>query len=97
MHENLVQLSVAIGVFFPLLVALVKQAGWSTGVNAVVALVSSAVAGFVTAYLAGTVSWDTWGESAVAIWLASGVAYATLWKPTGVNDALKNSTSVVKA
>lgn len=98
MNENLVQLSVAIGVFFPILAALVKQQGWSSKVNAVVSAVLAGVVGYVTVALSDAgVSWETWGTSSVAIFIAAVAAYAGFYNPTGVDAAIKNSTSVVKA
>jgi VIT1/CCC1 family predicted Fe2+/Mn2+ transporter len=98
MNENLVQLSVAIGVFFPILAALVKQQGWSQQVNAVVATVLAGIAGYVTVALSEPgVSWETWGTSSVAIFVAAVAAFAGFWKPTGIDDAIKNATSVKKA
>jgi len=97
MNENLVQLSVFIGVFFPLVAALVKQAGWSQPVNAVVATVLAGVAGFVTVALSDTgVSLETWGTSSVAIFVAAVAAFAGFWKPTGIDEAIKVATSVKK-
>jgi stage V sporulation protein SpoVS len=98
MNENLVQLSVAIGVFFPILAALVKQQGWSTQANAVVATVLAAVAGFVTVALSDAgVSLENWGTSSVAIFIAAVAAFRGFYAPTGIDEAIKNATSVVKA
>jgi stage V sporulation protein SpoVS len=98
MDQNLVQLSVFIGVFFPLVAALAKQAGWSSKVNAVVATVLAGVAGYVTVALSDTgVSLETWGTSAVAIFIAAVAAFRGFWAPTGIDEAIKVATSVKKA
>ncbi len=98
MNENLVQLSVVVGVFFPILAALVKQQGWSTSVNAVVSTVLAGIAGFVTVALSDTgVSFETWGTSSVAIFIAAVAAFRGFYSPTGIDEAIKNATSVVKA
>jgi VIT1/CCC1 family predicted Fe2+/Mn2+ transporter len=98
MNENLVQLSVAIGVFFPILAALVKQQGWSQRANAIVATVLAGVAGAVTAAMSDPgLSLETWGQSAVAIFVAAVAAFAGFYNPTGIDTAIKNATSFKKA
>jgi VIT1/CCC1 family predicted Fe2+/Mn2+ transporter len=95
--ENLVQLSLVIGVFFPIVAALVKQAGWSQRVNAVVSAALALVAGAVTVAVEGGFTLERWGEATIAIFIAAVAAFAGFYKPTGIDDAIKNATSVVKA
>lgn len=98
MNENLIQLSVAIGVFFPILAAIVKQQGWSSKANAVVATVLAGVTGYVTVALSESgVSLEDWGTSSVAIFVAAVAAFAGFYSPTGIDTAIKNATSVKKA
>jgi len=97
MNENLVQLSVAIGVFFPILAALVKQQGWSSRVNAIVAAVLAGVVGYVTVALSESgVSLENWGTSSVAIFVTAVAAYAGFYNPTDIDTAIKDATSFKK-
>jgi len=98
MNENLVQLSAFIGVFFPIVAALVKQQGWSSRANAVVATLLAGVTGVVVAaQSAEGLSLETWGTSAIAIFVAAVAAYSGFYNPTGIDTAIKNATSVKKA
>lgn len=98
MNENLVQISAFIGVFFPILAALVKQQGWSQRANAIVAAVLAGITGVVVAaQSAEGLSLETWGTSAIAIFVAAVAAFAGFYKPTGLDEAIKNATSVKKA
>jgi VIT1/CCC1 family predicted Fe2+/Mn2+ transporter len=98
MNENLVQLSAFIGVFFPIVAALVKQQGWSSRVNSIVATLLAGVTGVVVAaQSAEGLSLETWGTSAIAIFVAAVAAYAGFYNPTGIDTAIKNATSVKKA
>lgn len=95
--ENLVQLSLVIGVFFPIVAALVKQQGWTQRANAIVATVLALVTGVVAVLVEGNFTWERWGEATIAIFVAAVAAYSGFYKPTGIDEAIKNATSVVKA
>lgn len=93
---DLAQWSLVVGFFFPILVAIVKQQGFSRTVNSVIAVVLAAIAGWVTAATNGDVSWDTWAASAIAVYTAAVAAYNGLWSNLG-EERLQAATSVVKA
>jgi hypothetical protein len=96
-----------IAFFVPLLASLIKQSGWPTQVNAIVALVVYLVAGF--AYVLVTAGPDgfTVDEVVASMTIATVVgtaAYNLFWSNLGVsqpgNDSIEerlmNATSFVK-
>lgn len=82
------------GTVIPLLTALVTKMNSSSGVKAVVNLVLSMAAGGVAYLVAhdGTGSVLDLIAAMVAVYLASGVSYQNLWKPTGVTLATGSAT-----
>lgn len=98
--EDLIQVDVTVLAFLsgsvvPLLTALATKLNASGRLKAIVNLVLSVIAG-VVAYLVGV---D--GETSVvgllsatiSTYLASGVTYQNLWKPTGTAPALQEATA----
>lgn len=83
------------GTVIPLLTALITKLRASSGVKAVCNLVLSVIAGGV-AHLIANEGASTWMElvtAMVAVYLASGVSYQNLWKPTGVTLKIGETTS----
>lgn len=80
------------GTIIPLLTGLVTKFQASSQVKAVVNLVLSILAGGVS-YLIENDGSGTWMElvtAMVAVYLASGVSYTNLWKPTGAATKVQN-------
>jgi peptidoglycan/LPS O-acetylase OafA/YrhL len=96
MDDQLVQISAFIGFFFPLVAALVKQQGWSEKANAVVAAVAAVVVALVVTLQQGDVNAENWATSAITLFTAAVAAYAGFYKPTGIDTAIKDATSVKK-
>lgn len=90
------QWNVALAFFFPLVVALIKQSGWSDKANAVVSAVTVAVVAAVSLAAQGELTLENWGASAVLLFTVSLAAYRGLWSPTGADSAIKDATSFVK-
>jgi len=80
----------------PLLIAFVKQAGWSSGVNSVIALVCYFVVGIAAVFFSGE---ELTIENAVPIIVVvttvGTVAYNLFWKNIG-EQTVEASTSFVK-
>lgn len=90
-------LNFVLGSLVPLVVALVTKANASSGVKAVVNVVLSVVVG-TGGYLVahdGKTSVVALLSSAVTAYLASGVTYQNLWKPTGTAPAIEARTAGV--
>lgn len=80
----------------PLLIAFVKQAGWSSQVNALVALICYVVVGVAAVFFSGE---ELTVENAVAIitvvTTVGTVAYNLFWKNFG-DERINEATSFVK-
>lgn len=76
---------VVIGMFAPLVTAIVKQSGWSRGVTTLVGIIVVAVAG-LAAYALGT------EVNVLAAWMMAIVTYYGAWKPTGVASVIEEKT-----
>ena len=98
--KDLIQVDVTVLAFLsgsvvPLLTALATKLRASSRVKAITNLVLSVVAGTV-AYLVGVDgSTDVIGllSAVISTYLASGVTYSNLWKPTGAAPALQSATA----
>lgn len=80
---TLAQLSALVGALMPILIAIVIQYHWSRPVKTVVGLACSFIASILTPAIYTTLTWHTWGTSAVAILLASLATYTAVWVPLG--------------
>jgi ABC-type uncharacterized transport system permease subunit len=88
--------SLLVGALLPPLVAFVEQPKWPNWFRAVVGVVASVVAGFVTTYL--TADGVLWEQGMLHAMLLTGVAawasYQSFWKPTNVAPAIEEKTAV---
>jgi len=94
--NNLLQLNIIVAFFFPLVMAFLKQDGWSQRVNSILSAIVAAIAAVVTTAADGNLSFAHWGESFVLIFTVAVAAYHGLWKPSGVEPAIQTATSVVR-
>ena len=96
MNEQTIEAVVAF--FAPLIVSLIKQAGWSATLNGIVAIAVYVVFGAGAVLSSGqTFTLDNI-VPAVALFTTVGTtAYMAFWKNTGLQTAITESTSIVKA
>ncbi|MFF7142226.1 hypothetical protein ACFZB5_13390 [Streptomyces nodosus] len=83
----------ALGYVLPPVIAVVAQPRWTGAVKGLLMLVVATAVGLGTAYFNGDFS----GKSAVTCVLtaaiAIGVAYHTVWKPSGIAPGIERATS----
>jgi VIT1/CCC1 family predicted Fe2+/Mn2+ transporter len=91
--SNLAMWSALVGTLLPLLVAFVNRSTWSSGAKAVVAVISSAIAGTVTAWLNGELSGRDVVTAILIVATATVASYHGLWKPTTIAPAIEEATS----
>lgn len=98
--EQLVQVDVTVlnfivGALVPLLVAVLSKVNASSGLKAVLNLGLSILAGVASTLLLtdGETTFLGIATSAITVYLASGVTYQNLWKPTAVAPAVAEKTS----
>lgn len=86
-----------VGAFLPALVALVNRADWKSWLKGVVAVLSSVLAGTVTALLAGDFTGVHWVTAMGIVFASSQVAYLTWWKGTGISDKIEKAVNIIKS
>lgn len=88
--------SLLVGVAIPPLVAVIEQPKWPNWFRAVVGVLASAVAGFITTYL--TLESALWEQGMIHAMLLVGVAswasYRNFWKPTTVAPVIETKTAI---
>lgn len=85
---------VLLGVFTPLLTAIVQRPTWSRPKRTVIAVVISIVLGLLTCLADGTLGQaETVLATVAAVVLASATAYKTLWQPVGVAGTIELATT----
>lgn len=87
-----------LGFLAPLLVAVVNQPRWSSRVRRIIAIVVSLILAVLALAITGGLSAvnGDFRSIAVAVLAVIGVAqvaYAILWKPTGITNAVESATS----
>lgn len=98
--ENTIELAsvtAAVGVFMPMVIAVVMRPTWSKRARLVVAMVTSLLAGLGTVYAAGQLNTElTPGNilvSLMAVVAAAQVTFDKFWKPLGVTSAVERATT----
>jgi hypothetical protein len=87
-----------VAVFAPLLVSLVKQAGWSSTINGFIAVICYFVLGGLAVVVSGqALTIDNFAPLATIFTTVGTAAYYAYWQHTGLETALTTSTSIVKA
>lgn len=84
-----------LGVFTPLLTAVVQQPAWTKNVRQAVGVAVSVVVGFLTVVGSGALSGPIDTVAVVtAVVIAAKVAYDKLWQPTGVAPTIEYATAL---
>lgn len=76
-------------VIIPFIVSYIKKCAWADAYKLGVAVVTSAVAGVITSYIAGDINKITegkWVTLGITIWGASTIFYHTAFKGMGLED-----------
>lgn len=94
LQVDLVTLSFVAGSVVPLLVAVAAKLNASSSVKSVLNVVLSIVAGLVATMIeaGGSIELHKLLSAGITTYLASGVAYQNLWKPTGVTGSVQERT-----
>jgi len=85
-----------VGIVMPLLVAVVRQAGWPRQVNVAIALAACAGAGVLTAWASGQLTGQAVVVSAAIVFGAAQVAYQAYWRDSRLLGAIDERTTVVR-
>jgi len=85
-------ISAAVGFVLPLLVSVVNRSYWPGWVKGVVVILSSLVAGVVTAWATEGLTGKSIVESVLVVGGAAIAAYKLFWQPTGIGPALEKAT-----
>jgi len=83
----------ALGYLLPPVIAVVIQPRWSGLVKGLLMLLVAAIDGLGTAYFNHQLQGRPAVTSVLIAALAIGVAYHTLWKPSGIAPAIEQATS----
>lgn len=94
MHPTDAQLwAAALGYLLPLAIAVVAQPRWSGAVKGILMLVTAVLDGLGTAYFNGDFSGKPIVTCILVAAVAIGVAYRTVWKPSGIAPGIERATS----
>jgi hypothetical protein len=87
---------ILLGLFLPLVVAIVKQAGWPAWVNSLAALIVYLVAGFLYLTIRDVpITFDSYIQNAVGVTAVGYVAYKMFWKALGIEPPIMQATSFI--
>lgn len=88
MSDNLAMYSALVGTLLPALVSKVVTADMEPGEKAAIAVLTSLLAAFGTAYFKGQINADDLVSSFLIVFTAATVTYQTFWKPSGYSAKL---------
>lgn len=83
----------ALGYVLPLAIAVVNRPTWSAPVKGLLAVLVAAADGIGSAYFAGQFTGKTTVACVLVAAAAIGVAYRTLWQPSGIAGVIERATS----
>lgn len=83
----------ALGYVLPLAIAIVNQPRWSGAVKALFMLAVATIDGLGTTYFNGEFSGKNIVTCILTAAVAIGVAYHTVWKPSGIAPGIEHATS----
>jgi hypothetical protein len=83
----------ALGYLLPPVIAIVAQPRWSGAVKALLMLVVAVLDGLGTAYFNGEFSGKSIVTCMLTAAIAIGVAYHTVWRPSGIAPGIERATS----
>jgi hypothetical protein len=95
--SNLQLTSAFVGFIVPLVVSFVNQSHWKPQYKGVVAIAISALAAFITSWVAGDLHGKSFATSFLIVLGATLSTYRIFWKPTGIADSVENATTIHKA
>ncbi|WP_432019925.1 hypothetical protein [Streptomyces sp. 1222.5] len=84
----------ALGYLLPLAIAVVAQPRWSGAVKGLLMLVVAVLDGLGTAYFNGDFDGKPIITCILVAAVAIGVAYHTVWKPSGIAPGIERATSI---
>lgn len=88
--------AIIVGIVMPLLITLVKQFGWPAKVNFIIALVSCAGAGVLTAWAFGLFTGTAVIVAIATIFTVAQAEYRLFWQGTQTEELVNLKTSFVK-
>lgn len=88
---------IVVGFFTPLIVAAISRAEWPAWAKTAVAFGVSAVVAGVALWLQGQLAADNLVRSTLAIAVAAIAWYRSVWRDTGVTDALATRVNLLPA
>ncbi|MFL4947468.1 hypothetical protein ACJ6WE_08860 [Streptomyces sp. MMS24-I31] len=83
----------ALGYLLPPVIAIVAQPRWSGAVKGLLMLVVAVLDGLGTAYFNGEFSGKDIVTCILTAAIAIGVAYRTVWRPSGIAPGIERATS----
>ncbi|MGW1160347.1 hypothetical protein ACWD48_19445 [Streptomyces sp. NPDC002519] len=83
----------ALGYILPLAIAVVAQPRWSGAVKGLLMLVVATGDGLGTAYFSGEFGGRSIVTCILTAAIAIGVAYHTVWRPSGIAPGIERATS----
>jgi hypothetical protein len=93
MNPSEVPAEMWVGVFLPLLLAIVMQWHWTRGARTLVGVVGCALAAFVM-HAADISDMHTFLASLLSIMTTAAVFYRAYWLPAGVAPAIEKATTI---
>lgn len=93
---NLQMWAAIVGFVLPIVMAVVNQSKWPSGLKAVAVFAASLLVSIGTVYLQGPADFtlDRWITASLTTLVTAIATYHGLWKPTGAAPALEESTDV---
>ena len=82
-----------VGFLMPLLIAVLQRSTWPLQLRAGIAFIVCAIAGGVTAWLAGDFDANDVVSSILVVLTTALATYKGLWKPTGFAGSIESATS----
>lgn len=94
--SNLEMYALVVGFLMPLLLAVIIQSHWSSGLKATLAFGACLVAAAGTVYFQQPDwDWHDWIGSSLLVLVTAIASYKGVWKPTGISDGIETNTNVV--
>jgi hypothetical protein len=85
-----------VGILMPIIIAIVKQVRWPWWANLIVAIIACGIAGVVTVWARGELTWQTAPIAVAAVFIAAQATYNTFWASSGIETKINDLTSIVK-
>lgn len=86
--------SLLVGVLAPFVAATVNRSTWPGWAKVIVVIVTSTIAGALTAQLAGELTGGTWLHSALVVGVAAVGSWRLIWHPSGIGPAWERATDL---